>query len=274
MHDIRSTLVRKETHVPLATKGAGQRNAGGLAAVKIKREETRKVDQRREDRHIGIIETALLRHQRRAHEVQVLNVSARGAMVRSELVPRIGARMDIQFSDCNRTECFVRWVRGGRIGLEFAKETLIIGANDSARRVSGRRNGEHPTLAIKAERAPRQCLMLRGELHWSLGSMPVRLRNISRDGAMLEGTQDLDPAAPVVLEMAGGVAIEGEVRWCRSRQIGVRFAAPFDPALLAHPHHDDGSPQVDYVKPDYLKSDGQADSPWSARWEKLSPDDL
>lgn len=273
MHEIRSTIVRKEQQVPLARKGAARAAAGGLAGVRIKREETRKVDQRREDRQIGVIETAVLRHQRRALEVRVLNVSSRGAMVACELMPRIGARLDIQFADCNRTECFVRWVRGGRIGLEFAKETLIIGANDAARRVSGRRVGEHPTLEIKAERAPRQCLMLRGDLHWSLGSMPVRLRNISSDGAMLEGTQDLEGETPVVLELASGVAIEGEVRWCRSKQIGVRFSGPFDPALLAH-SHGEAPERLAYVKPDYLRSDGQADSPWSARWDKLSADDL
>lgn len=274
MHETRSTLLRKESHDPIASKAAPVRGGGGLAAIRIKREEARKVDQRREDRHLGVIETAVLRHQRRAHEVQVLNVSSRGAMVACDLVPRIGARMDIQFADCNRTECSVRWVRGGRIGLEFSRETLIIAADHDGSRVSGRRAGETPTLAVKAERAPRQCLMLRGELHWSLGSTPIRLRNISGDGAMLEGARDLEPGTGVVLELAGGLAVEGEVRWCRSRQIGMSFAEPFDPALLAHPHGDEAPPQPDYVKPDYLKSDGQADSPWSARWQKLSPDDL
>ena len=274
MHEIRSSLCRKEAHDPIASKTQPARGGGGLAAIRIKREEARKVDQRREDRHLGVIETALLRHQRRGHEVRVLNVSSRGAMVAADLVPRIGARLDIQFADCNRTECSVRWVRGGRIGLEFSKETLIIGADPDARSVSGRRAGESPTLAVKADRAPRQCLMLRGELHWISGSTPIRLRNISSDGAMLEGSRDLDPGTRVVLELAGGIAVEGEVRWCRSRQIGMRFDQHFDPALLAHPHGEEGPAHPDYVKPDYLKSDGQADSPWSARWEKLSPDDL
>lgn len=274
MHEIRSNLVRKEPHDPIACKAGPGRGNGGLAAIRIKREEARKVDQRREDRQLGVIETAVLRHQRRAHEVKILNVSSRGAMIESDLVPRIGARLDIQFADCNRTECSVRWVRGGRIGLEFSKETLIIGADREGGSVSGRRAGETPTLAVKAERAPRQCLMLRGDLHWNSGSTPIRLRNISSDGAMLEGSRDLDPGSRVVLELAGGLVVEGEVRWCRSRQIGMRFDERFDPSLLAHPHGEEGPAHPDYVKPDYLKSDGQADSPWSGRWEKLSPDDL
>src|SRR5689334_21871605 len=100
---------------------------GSLTAIKSKREETRKSTQRAEARHLKVIEQAVVTFQRRKYQVRVLNVSSRGAMVEGELEePIIGARLDIQFNDCNRTECSVRWVRGSRIGLEFCKETLII----------------------------------------------------------------------------------------------------------------------------------------------------
>lgn len=275
MHEIRSTLVRREQHVPLASKPSAGASGGGLAGIRIRRQEARKVDQRREDRHLDVVNQAVLRHQRRVREVRVLNVSSRGAMVACDLVPRIGARLDIQFADCNRTQCFVRWVRDGRIGLEFARETLVVGANGRSRGlVSGRREGEHATVEFKAERAPRHCLMLRGELHWPDGSMPIRLRNISAEGAMLEGIQNVEPPVPVVLELPGGVAVEGRVRWCRSRQIGVRFDAPFDVAALGQAQREEAPAQPGYLKPDYLKSDGQADSPWAARCERLRPQDL
>jgi hypothetical protein len=275
VHDIRTTVFNKERQVTLASKSAARAgSSGSLARVRIRREEVRTSDQRREDRHLGVIGRAVIRYQRQAHDVPVLNVSAHGAMIRSDLEPQIGARIDIQFEECNWTQCHVRWVRGGRVGLEFEKETLIISANDSeSRMVSGRRTGEHPTIAIKSERAPRQHLILRGQLHWRSGSMPVRLRNISGEGAMIDGTQDLDVGEPVVLELPGGVAVEAIVRWCQSRHIGVRFDRPFDPVALVQ-DHDETPAQVDYVKPDYLKSDGKADSPWAARWEKLSRDDL
>ena len=275
MHEIRTTVFNKHRHVTLANKSADRAaGSGSLAAVRIRREESRRCDQRREDRHIDVIGRAVIRHERRTFEVTVLNVSAHGTMIRSDLQPAIGARIDIQFEECNWTRCHVRWVRGGRVGLEFEKETLIISANDSGSRlVSGRRSGEHPTIAIKSERAPRQHLILRGQLHWRSGSMPVRLRNISSQGAMIDGTQDLDVAEPVVLELPGGMVAEATVRWCQSRHIGVRFDQPFDPAALAQ-GHDETPAQTDYVKPDYLKSDGRADSPWAARWEKLNRDDL
>lgn len=275
VHDIRSTLFNKERQVTLASKSAARGGgSGSLARVRIRREEARTSDQRREDRHIDVIGRAEIRYQRQTHDVPVLNVSAHGAMIRSDLEAQIGARIDIQFEECNWTQCHVRWVRGGRVGLEFEKETLIISANDSVSRlVSGRRAGEHPTIAIKSERAPRQHLILRGLLHWQSGSMPVRLRNISSQGAMVDGTQDLEAGEPVVLELPGGIAVEATVRWCQSKHIGVRFDQPFDPAAVALAQEETPA-QVDYVKPDYLKSDGKADSPWAARWEKLQRDDL
>jgi len=278
VHELRSNLIRGEQRMPLASKAAGKGGGRaaetGLAAIRIRREEARKVDQRREDRHLDVVDQAALRVGGRSCEVTVLNVSARGAMIESDLMPAIGTRVDIRFADCNRTDCFVRWVRDGRIGLEFGKETLIIGPRDARERpVGGRREGETPTLAVKGQRAPRQSLMLNGELHWRLGSLPVKLRNISAEGAMLQAPQDLEIHTEVVLEIAGAPAVPARVRWCRSRQIGIRFDAPFDLAELAHPH-DEAPQSPSMLKPDYLRSETDPHSPWAARTERLSPDDL
>lgn len=279
MNEFRAVMNGARPAVALASKrGGAGRPAGAdgasLAGIRIRREEARKCNQRREDRHLDAVDRAELRFGRATRDVAVLNVSSRGAMIACDLQPAIGARIDLRFADCNRTSCLVRWVRSGRIGLEFARETLIIGASGAGERiVGGRREGERPTLAVKSERAPRHGLILRGELHWAEGSMPVRLRNISIEGAMLEGVRDLPPACQIVLEMPGGIAAAGEVRWCRSRQIGLRFEGPFDLEALARPAEDEPA-RADYVKPDYLKSDGAADSPWSARWDRLDPDSL
>jgi hypothetical protein len=81
-----------------------------------------------------------------------------------------------------------------------------------------------------------------------------------------------------VLELAGGgaVAISGCVRWCQTGQIGVHFDAPFDMQLLAEgaPPKDRRAVPPNYVKPDYLASEGSDDSPWSARTYGLRPEDL
>jgi hypothetical protein len=275
MHEMRASLIHGEKRMPLSRKDAVKPAPGpeeaSLGSIKIRRTEARRCDQRREPRKFEIIDTAVIRYQGRNHPVSVRNLSSRGAMIDCPLVPGIGNRIDIAFPGCNPTVCSVRWVRDGRIGLEFAKETLVL-VEDRDAPIGGRREGEHTTIAIKRERQPRQVLFLRGELHWSQGSMPVKLRNISTQGMMLDCSTDIPAGSPVVVEIPGGQAVSGTVCWCRSRQVGVRFDSELDlDSLVAPPAEVERN---DYVKPEYLKSDGEASSPWSARWERLSLDDL
>jgi len=180
----------------------------------------------------------------------------------------------LRFADCN-PQCFVRWLRDGRIGVEFSDETLVIAAKDVRELIiGGRRAGERPTLSLRKERAARQSLILMGELHWRSGSTAVRLRNISADGAMLDAQEDLAANSEVVLELPGVVAAPGEVRWCRSGQIGIRFDRPLDLAGLALGHHQQAPQSPHMLKPDYLKSELDPDSPWAARWQRLMAEDL
>ena len=278
MHEFRSNLLRgagAEGPIMSAKPGRNRTGKEGLAGVTIRREESRRSDQRAEERHLNVVDQATLRYRRRAYEVSVLNVSSRGIMIASDLGPRIGARMDIRFADCNYVACFVRWLRDGRIGLEFGKETVVIGANDSERRiVSGRREGEQSMVALRKERAPRHASMLRGDLHFRQGSMPVRLRNVSVTGAMVQGEQDLDRLAEVVLELPG-IAIAGRVQWCRSKLIGIHFVEEFDLQHLVQPGQAEPGSRTDgFLKPDYLQSELSPDSPWAARWNCLTRGDL
>ena len=100
---------------------------GGLAKILIPREQGRIVDQRSEDRHSGLIETAILHFRGRAHAVRVVNISTRGTMVESDLEPRLGEPMLVKFQDCSRIHAFVRWIRDGRIGLNFGHEIVVGG---------------------------------------------------------------------------------------------------------------------------------------------------
>ncbi len=274
MHDIRLSLVRGEGRSTLASKAEarGKRAGdGSLAGIRIKREEARRSDQRSELRQVHVADPATIRYQRRPHEVGLLNVSSRGAMIACDLRPRIGARIDIRFADCNDTACFVRWVRDGRIGLEFDKQTLMIGANDVRHPiVSGRREGESPSIVVRPQRAPRQSSLLRANLHWPDGTMPVRLRNISTDGAMLQAGKDLRADIEIVLEIPHAVAIPGRVRWCRSKQIGVSFSEPLDLDLLINPQQAQPD-QPEFLKPDYLRTEMDPNSPWAACWDRLDP---
>ncbi len=278
MHELRRQIESGEKPEVVVKKGGRQQSrTTGLAAIPITRQESRRHNQRREDRHVNLADKAIITFRRKRHEIEIVNVSSHGVMIQADIEPRVGERIDIRFEDCNPTVCYVRWIRGSQIGLEFTAETVLIAPAEIRELiVSGRRAGEQPPkLELRAERPPRQKLMLLGTLHCGLGSLEVKLRNISAAGAMVDCEDDLLVGSPVVVELAGGgaVAVEARVRWCRSGQIGLLFDRPFDMRLLAEP------PKVvsairHYVKPDYLASDGHEDSPWSARTVGLRPEDL
>jgi hypothetical protein len=83
-------------------------------------------DRRGEDRVEGLVASALLHFRGRPYRVPVLNISSRGAMVESDLEPRLGEPVLVEFDQCSRMHAFVRWNREGRLGLNFGHE-LVLG---------------------------------------------------------------------------------------------------------------------------------------------------
>ena len=282
MHEVRKLVENggERSDIVVRKDRGSQPKSGGLAGIAIARQECRHTNQRRDGRHANLVDQAVVTFRRKRVEVGVVNVSSHGVMIRSDIEPRVGERLDIQFEDCNRTICFVRWLKNGQIGIEFSAETVLIMPRGSAELLpGGRRSGEEPPrVELKADRPERHSLMMTAMLHFGIESLEARLRNISAAGAMLDCGEDLLVGTPVVLEPAGGgaVGISGHVRWCRSGQIGVHFDAPFDMQLLSDgpPPKEGASARDGYVKPDYLASDGCEDSPWSARTYGLRPQDL
>ncbi|HYE28575.1 MAG TPA: PilZ domain-containing protein [Allosphingosinicella sp.] len=281
MHELRSTILSGEprTTSPVARKAkpkSESRAPGGLAKIAIKRQEARVTDQRAEDRHFGLIERSTVVFRRRRHDVDVVNVSSRGAMIVADIEPRIGEQLDIQFTDANRTRCVVRWIRDGRIGLEFVNETIFWETNGRGPVFHYEKPepaGEAEPRGAQVDREPRQTLLRAGTLYWSGISIPVRLRNISEGGARVESGRELCPGAEVELDLGeAGFAI-AEVRWSKDGQVGLRFAEAFDIDALAPAHHaGDRPPEV--LKPAYLETELQPDSPWASRFERLSLTDL
>jgi hypothetical protein len=68
----------------------------------------------------GEMQTAVLVHGGRNHVVRIGNLSASGAMVLSGEVPRIGDAVTLQLLDHGAVAGHVRWVRDGRVGINFA----------------------------------------------------------------------------------------------------------------------------------------------------------
>lgn len=277
MHELRSTILAGEAK-PAAlvarkakTKAEGA-SPGGLTKIAIKREEARVTNQRLEDRLRGIVESTTIVFRRRRQEVGVVNVSSRGAMIRAEIEPRIGEQLDMLFDGKTRTRCIVRWVREGRIGLEFVNETIFWTSDRANGPAYQPEKSAPPAVHAVAEREPRQKLLRAGTLYWSGISIPVRLRNISGGGARVESGRDLCPGAEVELDLGEAGFQIAEVRWSKDGQVGLRFAQSFDIETLAPSHVAERPPEV--LKPAYLETELQPDSPWAARFEKLTLTDL
>jgi hypothetical protein len=106
--------------------GMYDRNLAAAARM-ITRTQPRTVDQRSEERLSDVVDRAVILFRGQEYPVPVVNISARGTMVESDLVPHIGEAIVVQFESCNRIHAFVRWVREGRIGLNFGHE-IVLGA--------------------------------------------------------------------------------------------------------------------------------------------------
>ena len=116
-------------------------------------------------------------------------------------------------------------------------------------------------------RPPRHSLIRRGELLWDGTSLPVRLRNISADGAMIESDQPMEAGADVELDLADGLRLSGQVRWSQDGRIGVKFAEAFDLKRLGKAKR---AASAGMIMPDYLRSETEPDSPWAGRQDRLS----
>ncbi len=217
--------------------------AGGelsLTAIPVKREEARHSDQRREERHAHLVDRGQLMWRDREIEVAVVNISPGGVMIEAPgLDPAIGEPVQFRIAGCDSARCKLCWVKGDRIGLEFAHETTIEGPDDIRnfiiRNLRGDAPGPQPSDSqrVQVARAPRQRLILEGSIHYDHDSTAARVRNISSEGAMIECDWDFHIGTEVLLDLEQAGTVFARVRWCQGGQVGLKFNTPFDLRSLA-----------------------------------------
>jgi predicted signal transduction protein with EAL and GGDEF domain len=100
-------------------------------------------------------------------------------------------------------------------------------------------------------RPPRHRLIRNGRLLWDGHTLPVRLRNISAGGAMIECDNQLEPGTPVELDLAEAGTLPAEVRWCQQGQVGLHFGEEFALGKLARTRRKGTMPKM--VTPEYLE---------------------
>ena len=74
---------------------------------------------------------------------------------------------------------------------------------------------------------PRSNVFLSAALIVGMAAVPVRLRNLSTRGALLDGPS-LPPAGSQVRVLRGELSAEGEIAWRADDQAGLRFSGEID----------------------------------------------
>jgi diguanylate cyclase (GGDEF)-like protein len=131
-----------------------------------------------------------------------------------------------------------------------------------------------PAREAERSRPPRHSLIRMGTLTSGDGAWPVRLRNISGGGAMVDADgAPLADGTAVELALEDGLVIPAQVRWRDEERIGLSFAAPFDLRRIGKAKPGAAAPGLKMMRPAYL-DDESASSPWAARSERLTIKDV
>lgn len=262
-----------------------------LTSLSVNREAKRTANHRDGDRHRLATERVTLKAGRKSHDVELVNLSGGGAMVRTDAALEMWQKVHLLLGESDGLECAVRWIRGDRVGLEFAHETQIGGDPDkrdamllavikrsfphakAPPRPAETRSAPAPA-APKSQRrtALRHPLIWSGHILWQHDSVPVRLRNISETGAQVDSSVPFPPNAEVMLDLGGAGQQFARVSWSRGDQVGLKFDQPFDIAKLAK-----AKPEVSdhrWSAPQYLRKASQDDSAWVEDWQAGTLSDL
>lgn len=272
-----------------ASSGAAEDD---LSSVEIPRSEERTANHRDDDRHRLASEAATARHQGQEHDVEIVNLSGGGAMIRARFKPRLWDMVELVLGEGPAIEGAVRWLRDDRIGLEFAHETriecppeerdallldVIRKSFPTVKALPERPVENGPEQATAGEDAGnraelRHPLIWNGEIHFAHDSNRVRLRNISSGGALVEVWMIYPPGAEVMLDLGAAGQYFATVSWAHGDQAGLKFKEPFDVACLAKARPD-LMPQR-WTRPGFLDFAPDDCSPWDDQWSRQSLADI
>ena len=288
-------------------KGA---KSDALHSITVARGESRRGNSRTEDRHRVSEETVTITADGVSRQAQLINLSGGGVMVRGDLDLKLWDAVELLLGEHGTIECAVRWMRGDCFGLEFAHETRLECSSDEMASVlrdvitrsfpDASFDEEHPPRpkqvfhqqAIEPaedeesgypsdhRRASRHPLIWTGSLQLGNWKAPVRVRNISSSGAMIESTENIEVGTEPVLHLADEISLSGTVQWVVGAHIGLKFHSPFDMRLLGR-----SKPQVaaaapaapeQWKPPAYLEQTAEPETsdPWDPRWKRLTMREL
>ena len=264
-----------------------------LHSVLVPRAETRRGNVRGADRHRLTAEQAILTHDGHEHVIELVNLSRGGAMIRGEFDLMLWDHVGLVLGEHGDLDCAVRWIKGDCAGLEFAHETRIDCDHDEhddllravirksfpdleiALDHPQRRCDDDPLIdpeEVVRRRADRHPLVWNGIIYYDevhdYEAEPVRLRNISASGALVQSGNPLPEGSTVYLDMRTAGRHSAEVIWTRGDQSGLKFETPFDLHSLAHSTPDIASavhsPPAEFG----------TQEPWAPGWKRATMNEL
>lgn len=284
--NIRAKVIRGRADEPiLKAKRPKGATADTLHSVAVSRETRRLTNGRGEDRHRLTDEGARITWNGTDLDVELVNLSGGGAMVAGNFEPMLWDRVDLHLGNHGTIECAVRWIRGDRVGLEFAHETRLDWPSDQVATVLRHviektfphisfPESEATPPPVKQpsgdehRRAARHPLVWNGTLYHDYQTSAVRVRNISETGALIEiGDAPVRIGSEPLLELTEAASVSATVEWAVGDHAGLRFHSPFDVSLLAQ-----SRPTVvtnSWVKPAYLERN-RATEDSEDRWGRLT----
>jgi diguanylate cyclase (GGDEF)-like protein len=102
-------------------------------------------------------------------------------------------------------------------------------------------------------RPPRHSLIRAGFLAVNGANLPVRLRNLSGGGAMVECRRTVEAGTEVELDLGDGVRSAAIVRWSHDGRMGLQFVETFDLSRLGRARRE--GTDVKMLVPDYLRDE-------------------
>jgi hypothetical protein len=244
MHELRARLQGRGPKL-IADKPAARHGAEmALAVDMIRRAESRLNDNRSEGRQRLEAEEILLETDCGIIPLKLINLSQGGAMLEGDFQLTLFSHVVLLLPGNHRLQCVVRWLKKDRAGVEFETGTGVqLDAPDRRELVRSLIAKTFPDFDLAQlqsparqvgapDRAPREALTWIASLLHDHESTPVRLRNISSSGALVELRRHIPQNSDVVLDLGQAGCIHSVVVWAFGDQIGLRFDSPFDLRLL------------------------------------------
>jgi hypothetical protein len=302
MNNFRSAILSGNGLYPKNPRVHGKKGRGAseddLTSVEVPRFEKRMHDHRDDDRHRLNQETARARFKDKEYEVDLINLSGGGAMIRCDFSPRLWQRVDLILGEGGEIECAVRWIRDDRVGLEFAHETRIdcdpeardallldvihrsfkdvklpVRTEAPAAPEQGEAKGDDDDTITNSRRTERRHpLVWMGEVYFAHSNEKVRLRNISEHGALIEGPTPYPLGVEVLLDLGAAGQHFSTVSWTCGDKTGLKFNNPFDLKRLGS-----AKPEVAphlMIRPGPGLETSDIDNPWADGWKRQSLDEL